>query len=375
MDQPNQDKLNYLSTATKVNRAIERTSPTDRACNLIIFSLVIWGGIYGIGRSAALATTNPPNLVESSQNQPTVDHTLAPGKVINSQTLSVLKLINFKQILTRVQLNPKHLSTPPSQRIEQLQTIANSSQVSPLHSSNSNQQLITNLHPSDSKQLNQKVPSKTELSQPSIVVSEIESVNPEVEADHIHTDASDPELKNDSKGTTKSKVIGVAPISVDNYNPNLNLTPGTLVEPQLPPLLPPEQYLPNNPTQFEGFIWPAEGVLTSGYGMRWGRMHKGIDIAGPVGTPIYAAGPGEIVYAAWNSGGYGNLVKIEHPDGTITIYAHNSKLMVNKGEFVQQGQQIAAMGSTGRSTGPHLHFEIHQQGTNAINPIALLPKK
>ncbi len=103
-------------------------------------------------------------------------------------------------------------------------------------------------------------------------------------------------------------------------------------------------------------------------------MHKGIDIAGPVGTPIIAAAPGEVIHAGWNSGGYGNLVKVKHSDGSVTIYAHNSRILVRRGEIVRQGQQIAKMGSTGFSTGPHLHFEIHPRGRGAVNPSAHLPK-
>jgi murein DD-endopeptidase MepM/ murein hydrolase activator NlpD len=102
-------------------------------------------------------------------------------------------------------------------------------------------------------------------------------------------------------------------------------------------------------------------------------MHRGVDIAGPVGTPIYAAAPGVVVSSGWNSGGYGNLVDIRHPDGSMTRYAHNSRLMVQAGQQVRQGQQIAAMGSTGFSTGPHLHFEIHVPSQGTVNPIAMLP--
>ena len=120
------------------------------------------------------------------------------------------------------------------------------------------------------------------------------------------------------------------------------------------------------------YIMPARGTLTSGYGRRWGRMHKGIDIAAPVGTPIFAAASGVVVYARWNSGGYGNLIDIQHPDGSLTRYAHNNRLLVREGEAVGQGQLIAEMGSTGRSTGPHLHFEIRPQGKAAVNPTALL---
>ncbi len=122
-----------------------------------------------------------------------------------------------------------------------------------------------------------------------------------------------------------------------------------------------------------GFTWPAAGTLTSKFGRRWGRNHKGIDIAGPIGTPINAAADGIVTAAGWQSGGYGNLVEIRHNDGTTTRYGHNSQVSVSIGQTIRQGQQIARMGSTGRSTGSHLHFEIRPSGGNAVNPIALLP--
>jgi murein DD-endopeptidase MepM/ murein hydrolase activator NlpD len=122
-----------------------------------------------------------------------------------------------------------------------------------------------------------------------------------------------------------------------------------------------------------GFSWPAAGKLTSRYGRRWGKMHKGIDIAGPIGTPINAAADGTVMVAGWSSGGYGNLVEVRHIDGTITRYGHNSRLSVSVGQTVRQGQQLAEMGSTGHSTGSHLHFEIRPSGGAAVNPIALLP--
>jgi murein DD-endopeptidase MepM/ murein hydrolase activator NlpD len=159
------------------------------------------------------------------------------------------------------------------------------------------------------------------------------------------------------------------------YNPDVNPPLGTQVEPDLPPLSNPENYLPESQTTSKSFIWPSKGVLTSGYGRRWGRMHKGIDIGAPIGTPIVAVANGEVITAGWNSGGFGNLVKIEHPDGTVTLYAHNNKILVRKGQFVQQGEQISELGNTGRSTGPHLHFEIHPNGKDAVNPLAYLPKK
>jgi len=121
------------------------------------------------------------------------------------------------------------------------------------------------------------------------------------------------------------------------------------------------------------WIWPAQGVFTSGFGWRWGRMHKGVDIASNVGTPIVAARSGRVSYAGWHNGGYGYLVEIIHDDGSKTLYGHNSRVMVRVGQTVAQGTKIAAMGSTGRSTGPHLHFEIHPAGSGAANPLQFLP--
>jgi murein DD-endopeptidase MepM/ murein hydrolase activator NlpD len=123
------------------------------------------------------------------------------------------------------------------------------------------------------------------------------------------------------------------------------------------------------------FIWPTEGVFTSGYGWRWGRMHKGIDLANNVGTPIRAVQDGQVSFAGWDDGGYGYLVKLTHADGSITVYAHNSRILVQQGESVRQGQTISLMGSTGRSTGPHLHFEVRPAGRSAVNPLQFLPPR
>jgi murein DD-endopeptidase MepM/ murein hydrolase activator NlpD len=179
--------------------------------------------------------------------------------------------------------------------------------------------------------------------------------------------------------------IPVPSVGVNSAADSLGKLRGTQVSPQLPPLAAVDIYLPRaidentNPslpsTSNSAYIWPAKGVLTSGYGWRWGRMHRGIDIANGVGTPIYASATGVVEKAGWNNGGYGNLVDIRHPDGSLTRYAHNSRILVRIGQQVQQGQQIATMGSTGFSTGPHSHFEIHPAGKGATNPIAFLPER
>jgi murein DD-endopeptidase MepM/ murein hydrolase activator NlpD len=122
-------------------------------------------------------------------------------------------------------------------------------------------------------------------------------------------------------------------------------------------------------------IWPAQGTFTSGYGWRWGRMHRGIDIANNVGTPIVAAARGRVSFAGWHEGGYGYFVEITHEDGSKTRYGHNSNLLVREGQQVDQGQVISQMGSSGRSTGPHLHFEVLPPGEGAMNPLQFLPPR
>ncbi len=107
--------------------------------------------------------------------------------------------------------------------------------------------------------------------------------------------------------------------------------------------------------------------FTSGYGMRWGRMHYGTDFAGPVGTPIYATADGVITHAGWSSG-YGRLIKIQHEFGIETRYGHLNAIRVQEGQRVSRGDRIGDMGNSGRSTGPHLHYEV-RVGGEAINPM------
>jgi len=111
------------------------------------------------------------------------------------------------------------------------------------------------------------------------------------------------------------------------------------------------------------FIVPTSGRLTSPYGMRNGSMHRGIDLANSLGTAVYAADGGKVTFSGY-SGSYGYMVEIDHENGYVTRYAHNSKLLVKAGERVYRGQQISNMGSTGRSTGSHLHFEVIVNGTH-----------
>lgn len=118
------------------------------------------------------------------------------------------------------------------------------------------------------------------------------------------------------------------------------------------------------------FIRPINGTLTSPFGMRWGRLHSGIDLIDPIGTPIYASDGGVVKFSGEMSG-YGNIIEIDHENGYSTRYAHNNLHHVKVGDRVFQGQHIADVGNTGRSSGPHVHFEILLNG-NAIDPIGLL---
>ncbi len=120
-------------------------------------------------------------------------------------------------------------------------------------------------------------------------------------------------------------------------------------------------------------IWPVNGVVTSPYGLRWGGtdFHPGIDIANDMGTPIIATADGIVEYAGWNSGGYGNMVDINHGNGIMTRYGHASQVVVATGQAVKRGQLIAYMGSTGFSTGPHVHYEVHINGQR-VNPVSYL---
>lgn len=108
---------------------------------------------------------------------------------------------------------------------------------------------------------------------------------------------------------------------------------------------------------------PSSGTLTSRFGSRWGRKHQGIDMSAAVGTNIYAADNGKVIYSQYNDGGFGYMIQIDHGNGIVTYYAHCNELLVPEGTVVAKGDVIATVGNTGRSTGPHLHFEVRVNGT------------
>lgn len=123
------------------------------------------------------------------------------------------------------------------------------------------------------------------------------------------------------------------------------------------------------PWRAAGFVWPAYGGLTQRF---WLPAHPAIDIGASMGAPVVAADEGTVITAGWSNVGYGNMILIRHPDGYVTLYAHLSRIDVSYGDYVARGQRIGAVGSTGRSTGPHLHFEI-QTGGRSYNPLIYLP--
>jgi len=180
--------------------------------------------------------------------------------------------------------------------------------------------------------------------------------------------------------TTKEKIVG--------FELNFLVEPYTLTAGQklvLPdgkkPLPKPKAPLDFGPMQYVGtapkgaatgsgkFMWPTRGYWSRGLS----RYHKGCDIANSIGTPIVAADSGYVMLAGRDTAGYGLQIVINHGNGFITRYAHLSKILVKAGQSVERGQKIALMGNTGRSTGPHLHFEIIRNGV-CVNPAAYLPR-
>ncbi|MEY3302285.1 MAG: peptidoglycan DD-metalloendopeptidase family protein [Pseudanabaena sp.] len=225
------------------------------------------------------------------------------------------------------------------------------------------------------------------LPEPEARMTSLEVKRLESEVEQLNAKVRDAEIKEAARRAEEARKLEAAKIAAANLNASPNpdrnfdssrsaiANPGDRsgISPQLPQLTA-SAYLPDVQDYglSTGFIWPADGVFTSGYGWRWGRIHAGIDIAAPIGTPILAAASGVIEYSQWNDGGYGNMIDIRHADGTITRYAHLNELYVKEGQTVGQGQIIGAMGSTGFSTGPHLHFEIRPNGGSPIDPMAFL---
>ena len=157
--------------------------------------------------------------------------------------------------------------------------------------------------------------------------------------------------------------------------PQPNVTPAA-PEPGAAPAPPePDEEEPPEPSAGDAraLAWPLDRVtVSSAFGKRWGRLHEGIDLAAPVGTPVRAAGDGTVLYASDVLAGYGKMVVLQHAGDLITAYAHNAMLLVRVGERVRRGQVIARVGQTGRASAPHLHFEV-RRGKVPQNPYRFLP--
>ncbi|MFN3361533.1 MAG: peptidoglycan DD-metalloendopeptidase family protein [Pseudanabaenaceae cyanobacterium] len=223
--------------------------------------------------------------------------------------------------------------------------------------------------PSATRQSDMAPPPPQKAAKPAVPTLEVPATK--VEVKNIYQEVE--RLRQELYSNQPQKVAALNPDS----RTGVKVDPIEFGQPELPSLnathfLPAPEELPSL-EEFD-LIWPARGIITSGFGWRWGRLHQGIDIAAPIGTPIWAAGSGVVQFAGWNNGGYGYMVDILHNNGTVTRYAHLNAIYVKVGQRVQQGQVIAEMGSTGYSTGPHLHFEIRPNGGVAVNPMNYLAR-
>jgi murein DD-endopeptidase MepM/ murein hydrolase activator NlpD len=134
-----------------------------------------------------------------------------------------------------------------------------------------------------------------------------------------------------------------------------------------------EKHPPDHGSVDAEFIWPIAGTVVSSFGPRSGTFHDGIDISAPEGMPIRAVAAGEVIYSS-QLRGYGNLIIIRHENGLVSVYSHNRKNLVEQGAKVDKGEIIGEVGSTGRVSGPHLHFEV-RRGNRARDPLEYLPRQ
>jgi murein DD-endopeptidase MepM/ murein hydrolase activator NlpD len=344
------------------------------------------------------------NQIQSTAIKPTTDLTTAPaygigGDSLIPQRLNQMQLAKKPPEVTRAKNNPRLRSL--QDEIERLRAKYRAQQsgnvVVPTESPSNEAGVQIPVSRPDNFAVSNPVNRVNNVPVPIIVPRPMapnysaQPVQPQFRATQRTNDAVNPDFffinqtsrQLNPSGNRPSIRIATPPVGVDASG-SLGGMRGRTVSPDLPPLTAAvDRYLPraideNTPrpsTMTTAYIWPAKGVLTSGFGMRWGRPHKGIDVANGTGTPVYASADGVIEKAGWNNGGYGNVVDIRHNDGSMTRYGHNSKILVQSGQTVRQGDTIALMGSTGFSTGPHTHFEIHASGKGAVNPIAMLPPR
>lgn len=179
----------------------------------------------------------------------------------------------------------------------------------------------------------------------------------------------------------QAAVLGVVAVFAMAFAP-LEPTPYvTAAEPYAVPEAPPVTAVarPAGPlTRLMAFVEPVKGhAVNSAYGLRrlateaHARRHKGVDIAAPTGTSVFASAEGEVLRTGYDAGGYGRFIEVRHPNGMSTLYAHLSRVDVHTGEAVTADERIGLVGTTGRSTGPHLHFEV-RRGGEQVNPVSIL---
>ena len=209
--------------------------------------------------------------------------------------------------------------------------------------------------------------------EPILSVKTVEHIKGEFEIPFETTEEEDDSLY---RGRTKVSKTGENGLKfLESYITKIDgvLTEENIIEEKVlkEPVTQVEKIGTKEPPQSVGtgeFAMPASGTLSSKYGVRWGRNHAGIDVAAKVGTPIYASDNGTVLEAEYKNNGYGKFISIDHGNGYITNYAHCSEILVSKGDVVAKGDLIGKVGNTGRSTGPHLHFEVRQDG-KAQNPL------
>ena len=186
----------------------------------------------------------------------------------------------------------------------------------------------------------------------------------------VNTTDADYTLANDADALLPSSAVAPQILEINEFRPVSNLTE------QLDKAVAhsTERIAADLSSRLPSIVKPAEGVFTSGFGPRWGSFHNGIDIATVNGTPILAIMDG-IVLDSGPASGYGNWIRIQHEDGTISLYGHMDTLDVTVGQQVHAGQRIAGMGNQGFSTGTHLHFEVHPGGGGPVDPAAWLAER
>jgi murein DD-endopeptidase MepM/ murein hydrolase activator NlpD len=426
LNNPNELRINQKLTVPPVENRSTAIKPTGAAVTpvqsgsapeIVTPSFPLSAGLTPSSPSQPSVTTNnssvtiPTAVISDNQIQantaiikPTTDLTTAPAYGIGGdspipQSLNQMQLAKKPPEVTRAKNNNNPRLRSLQDEIERLRTKYRAQQsgnvVVPTESPSNEAAVQIPVSRPDNFAVSNPVTRVNNVAVPipvprPMAPNYIAQPQPQFRATGSNNDAVNPDFffnqtsrQSNPSGNRPSVRIATPPVGVD-ASASFGAMRGRTVSPDLPPLTAAvDRYLPRaiDPTMpapstmTTAYIWPAKGVLTSGFGQRWGRPHKGIDVANGTGTPIYASADGVIEKAGWNRGGYGNVVDIRHNDGSMTRYGHNSKILVQAGQPVRQGDTIALMGSTGFSTGPHTHFEIHPSGKGAVNPIAFLPAR